>query len=475
MKRNVKVLILMFFICCSCKGNLRKEENNVSKLEPAKKLNDKTFATFLNRSYRQIDFYYFNKLNVLTQVFLQPNQTSDLLFDSAIYIVQSNKFQNIYKIDRKDTLEISTDEKENIIFLNIKDQQEKNDINLFNYVNEHSKYSWSDFNNLMFKLNTGNYKVADSLYNDRYTEQSFYLEEYYKKYPISQKAKHFAGNYFRDQLLMNLFSIAVMNKSNIPPPYFKYLDDFEKEVVNKTNNMDPNIHSPLFYSFLRYKMKYLLKDKNLNRILISQIDKFNITEQAKQEQKNYIISNEINFERKIDSSVLKQFISDYPNSEFSNYYQTLLTDIHRNKNVGDNALYKVDNSKVEYADIIKSLKGKVVFIDVWASWCVPCRRQFENSKNLQKYFSGKDVEFAFISLDNSSDAWKKACNEEGISKKNLNFLLPNSNNSNLVKTLKINSIPRYIVVGKDGKIFNSDLSEKINEETKSVITEALKR
>ena len=106
---------------------------------------------------------------------------------------------------------------------------------------------------------------------------------------------------------------------------------------------------------------------------------------------------------------------------------------------------------------LDAFKGKVVYLDVWASWCGPCRAEFPFSKQLQERLSQKQKEqvvFLYLSIDDNEDVWKRALNslqllgEQGITKGGWN--------SRTVQYFGIQSIPRYILINKKGQVTEPD-------------------
>ena len=59
-------------------------------------------------------------------------------------------------------------------------------------------------------------------------------------------------------------------------------------------------------------------------------------------------------------------------------------------------------------------KGKVIYIDFWASWCAPCRAAFPAYPDLEKQYKEKEVVFLFISTDKDGDRWQKANEKEKL-------------------------------------------------------------
>ena len=123
---------------------------------------------------------------------------------------------------------------------------------------------------------------------------------------------------------------------------------------------------------------------------------------------------------------------------------------------------------------LESLKGKYVYIDVWATWCAPCIKQVPYLKALEKQFHDKDIVFVSISLDKpaSKATWKKV-----IAKKELGgvqLFADKSFDSDWMTAYQVNSIPRFILLDPEGKIVDANVPNPSNEQTKVLLEGLLK-
>lgn len=102
---------------------------------------------------------------------------------------------------------------------------------------------------------------------------------------------------------------------------------------------------------------------------------------------------------------------------------------------------------------LSSLKGKVVLIDFWASWCGPCRKENPNVKRIYEKYKDKGFEIYGVSLDNSASQWKAAIEKDGLGWKHVSDL--GGWQSGAAKLYQVRSIPQTFLLDKEGRIIKS--------------------
>jgi thiol-disulfide isomerase/thioredoxin len=130
-----------------------------------------------------------------------------------------------------------------------------------------------------------------------------------------------------------------------------------------------------------------------------------------------------------------------------------------------NEVPKTAGDKV-FDAIISKYKGKVIYVDFWATWCAPCRSGIEQIKPLKDEMAGENVVFLYISAPSSP----KATYDNMIPTiKGEHYRVSEDEWNILCGMFKISGIPRYMLVGKDGKMINSELGHYDNARLKSLL------
>lgn len=128
----------------------------------------------------------------------------------------------------------------------------------------------------------------------------------------------------------------------------------------------------------------------------------------------------------------------------------------------------LDGSKVTLSE----LRGKVVLVGFWATWCPPCRLELSHmQKDVIDRFAGKDLVVLPISRGE-----KRKTVEDYIAKMGYTFPIGLDGDQSIYKKYASNYIPRSFVVGRDGKVVYVAVGydEQIAKEIDTAISEALK-
>ena len=103
--------------------------------------------------------------------------------------------------------------------------------------------------------------------------------------------------------------------------------------------------------------------------------------------------------------------------------------------------------------MLSSLRGKVVYLDFWATWCGPCLAEMPASLELRQKFAGRDVVFLYVSLDSQAADWQKYLAASKMSGLNAVQLHDGGAfDGPAPKAFNVQSIPSYWLIGRDGRI-----------------------
>lgn len=137
-------------------------------------------------------------------------------------------------------------------------------------------------------------------------------------------------------------------------------------------------------------------------------------------------------------------------------------------NIGDLCPdFNMENLNREKVNI-SSFKGKYVYIDVWASWCYPCRQQFPYLKELEEKFTSDEVVFLGVNLDTRDFRWLGMVQNLKPAGEQWHVLDKEFENK-----FNIAYIPRFILLDKEGKILELKASAPSKPETELLLKKLL--
>jgi thiol-disulfide isomerase/thioredoxin len=104
---------------------------------------------------------------------------------------------------------------------------------------------------------------------------------------------------------------------------------------------------------------------------------------------------------------------------------------------------------------LADLKGKYVYIDVWATWCAPCKREIPFLQKIEEKYHGKNIAFVSLSIDKADahEAWKTMVTEKEMS--GIQLFAPSDWSSKFVQDYGIEGIPTFIMIDPEGKIVSA--------------------
>ena len=114
---------------------------------------------------------------------------------------------------------------------------------------------------------------------------------------------------------------------------------------------------------------------------------------------------------------------------------------------------------------LDDLKGTYLYIDIWATWCGPCRAEIPHLKKLEEAFKGKNIRFVSISMDARRNDWLRMVEKEQLG----GIQLLGGPNAPIAKEYQITGIPRFLLLDREGKLIDGDMSRPSDPRTKQTL------
>lgn len=301
----------------------------------------------------------------------------------------------------------------------------------------------------------------------------------YKTELLADLEKSKASNSFKESEKKNIEFEYLLMLAQYPQAYSFFTQkeiempaDFEKELsaVNLDNDEDfellPSYKDLVLYQSSRKideagsgdeveKIIANIKSQNIKDGIMSQLLMYTISSGGPNAQKYYDIVQKYSQDEDLKKRAatefeqVKRLLPGSPSPEFS--------------------YPDINGKNVALAD----LKGKLVYIDVWATWCVPCLQEIPSLKKLESDYHGKDIYFVSMSVDQKKDfeKWQNMVKEKEL--QGIQIFSDNDWKSQFVKDYNINGIPRFILLDREGKIISADAPRPSDPNIRLLIDEKI--
>jgi thiol-disulfide isomerase/thioredoxin len=410
---------------------------------------------------RNFDIVYQGLLELQSNTFVEIND--DGTFHTTIpcnykkdFFIRFNRVSAIYICEPKDSIFITLDADvlddpknhypNGSYFVKVTGGSRIEDIALINefWQDSHKIVSFSERKTAAKELSPMNYyafqnqlekskiDLLDSIINSSDSEMGIF--------------KDWAKDHLKYNKLSDLIRYAYdhLQNKNLEPDSLRIPNEYYAQILNE------DINESEFFSF-----GHIMFFHNYYNLIYIQAKKESI------DVSKYANQNAIGFSK--DVILAKYFYSLIKKSDTLVDIDIDIIEDEHLKNLLTNKIDILQQEKLELLEshgtslfldsIVNPYKGKVVYIDFWGTWCVPCLKEMPYSKALQEEFKKKPVEFLFLCNQSSKNDWQKMIKEKELP--GTHILLSDQEYAKLQDLFGIMGIPHYIIVNKQGGYINN--------------------
>lgn len=136
----------------------------------------------------------------------------------------------------------------------------------------------------------------------------------------------------------------------------------------------------------------------------------------------------------------------------------------------DFEMQDTEGRTVRFWDVIK--RGKITYIDFWATWCGPCCAEIPFVEKLvEKYKGNEKIQFVSISLDDKLDKWHEKLNRDKPTWEQ--YVIPENFDSKFAREYNIRAIPRFMVFDGKGRIISTNANRPSSPEIENTLNQLI--
>lgn len=419
---------------------------------------------------KEMSLYTFDKgdVNLLQTVTVDPETNTYHLLArlpyNGLYLLGGNK-SALFPIYLKGGEQVSADYKDNHLTLAGNEHSEENRA-LFQWEDKVNKIKLDAF---LHQYLPGEYSVEYDVFFKELEELSAYQATLLKELK-NKPGKFYAFLRKKIETDLPFYALAYLRGKGGVPDSISLSAYYQQTPFDETFQDPTIIDLPYVRKMLETYVWFLHKDKG---IVNKRETKYPIEHlKDKLLQQEYLLSeaSQLKFYDEYQN-LLNQVGEDFFTPQYQQRLQTIEARLAWSKPglpAPEFKAMKPDSTWISLSDY----KGKVVVVDVWATWCEPCKRMMPLFKQLEEEMKGENIAFLSVCVGVwvETDKWLEMSKQFQI-EENTSFV--NGWNSDFVKSYHISGVPRYMIFDEEGRIVSVSAPNPTTPKLKELIEKTL--
>lgn len=291
-------------------------------------------------------------------------------------------------------------------------------------------------------------KITDDLFK----EKMAFLDDFSKEHKLSSSLIDFyRANYKAARIAAKInypamhASYTDQEKTELPSDYYSFMNDVQLEGSPAKYGIG------YFYNQRTYLNKKYDMAKNNNPELPGLYDwlESQLPHKTWYEYMAYALGGDFT------KNIYDRFGNDSPYPEMAKIVKEKYKDLEgmlEGSAVPEIVFENPEGDKIN----LSQLKGKFVYIDLWATWCGPCIKEIPFLQKVEKNYHGKNITFASVSIDSEKDKekWKNFVKDRSLT--GVQLYADSTAHKTIKTTFNIKNIPRFILLDPEGKVVNAN-------------------
>ncbi|MCG2616747.1 TlpA family protein disulfide reductase [Terrimonas sp. NA20] len=319
-------------------------------------------------------------------------------------------------------------------------------------------------------IRSADYPVVEKFEREKEKKALEFLEKYMIPNPVSDEFYQYAKQFFYYLKQANLF--AILSSPAIQVKGWPAFADTGKIADSGSFSCDSCLPDLAYRMGAYHYLQYLVSAKKIDNGHKAGESAHDIIDSVfSGRTKEFLLFITLKEQLKYGTGSDRSHLTEYITHQNENnllYVEYLKREIEFKKSVSNKKeLVSMDQASTSLDALIEGSRGKLVLIDFWASWCIPCRKTMPDTRKLAQAYD--QLQVLYISIDERYSDWIKASRVERIDSPAHSFIIADFQRSEIKKKFKIQAIPRYVLIGKTGEVIAADSPHPGSLELKKLI------